>query len=190
MDATGIDVVTRLLPSLALIVGLLLLVRRWAQRSARSNGAGITVLARAGLTKGAMVAVVEINDRRYLVGASEHGVSLLSELDDGEETAESLIGALGATATTSEGHAAGASPAGLDNAELDLEAATAAAAPTAGRKVRAGGGLAHAHQLFSTAKDAPSASTPRDRPRMGPIDRLRHMTVRTHLERPIRAPRA
>ena len=123
------ELLGRLLPSLALIVGALLVVRRWAQRGTRGTGEEIRVRARAGLTRGAMVAVIEIGDQRYLVGASEHGVSLLGEL--------------GADALPTY---------------VPEEAATDAPPPTP------------------------------DRPRMGPIDRLRDMTVRTHLERPIRAP--
>lgn len=142
MDPSGIDVLARLAPALALIVGALLLVRRWAQRGASSSGAGIKVLARTGLTRGAMVAVVEIGGSRYLVGASEHGVSLLSELPE-----DALSDAAHTTTT----------------------ATACSSAPSA-------------------ATDAPRELAPRDRPRMGPIDRLRQMTIRTHLERSIRVP--
>jgi flagellar protein FliO/FliZ len=125
----SVELLSRLVPSLALIVGALLLVRRWAQRGSGGGNAGIRVLARAGLTRGAMVAVVEVGEQRYLVGASEHGVSLLSEVPDSELPEELLQDA---------------------------------------------------------AMDVPLPQL--DRPRMGLIDRLRDMTVRTHLERSIRAP--
>lgn len=125
----SVEVLARLVPTLALIVGALLLVRRWGQRGGALQSAGIKVLARAGLTRGAMVAVVEVGGQRYLVGASEQGVSLLGQVDEHELPEELLQVA-------------------------------AMEAP-------------HAHH---------------DRPRMGMIDRLREMTVRTHLKGSIRAP--
>lgn len=125
----SVDVLARLVPTLAVIVGALLLARRWAQRGATAHSAGIKVLARAGLTRGAMVAVVDVGGRRYLVGASEQGVALLGQLEE-HELPEEL--------------------------------------------------------LQAAATDAPQDIG--DRPRMGLVDRLREMTVRTHLERPIRAP--
>lgn len=70
----------RLLPALALIVGALLLVRRWAQRGRGPTHTGVRVLARAGIARGSMVAIVEVADRRFLVGAADHAVTLLSEL--------------------------------------------------------------------------------------------------------------
>lgn len=124
-----VELLSRLVPSLALIVGALLLVRRWARKGGGRAHAGIRVLARTGLTRGAVVAVVEVGEQRYLVGASDQGVSLLGELTE-QELPEQL--------------------------------------------------------LDTAATEAPRQLS--DRPRMGLIDRLRDMTVRTHLERSIRAP--
>jgi flagellar biosynthetic protein FliO len=81
-DPSGLDVLGRMLPSLALIVGALLLVRRWAQRGGRALGdSGVRVLGRTAVTRNAVVAVVEIAGRRFLVGAGDQSVTLLSELD-------------------------------------------------------------------------------------------------------------
>jgi flagellar biogenesis protein FliO len=84
-DVTSFDLLGRLLPSLALIVGALLLVRRWARRSAGvGSGHALQVLARTGLTRGAVLVIVAVGARRFLVGATDHGVALLSELEEGE----------------------------------------------------------------------------------------------------------
>lgn len=138
MDGSGLEVLGRLLPALAVIIGALLLVRRWAARQA-GPGNGVRVLHRSGIARGAIVAVVAVGQRRFLVGAGEHGVSLLGELDP-DDTLEARPDALG----------------------LDQHAATD---PAASRRLATPG------------------------PWMGLVDRLRAMTVRTHVERPIRAGR-
>lgn len=78
---TGVDVLARTLPSLALIVGALLLLRHWAGRTRGSADVGVHVVARTGIAKNNVVAIVAVGDRRLLVGASEQGISLLAELD-------------------------------------------------------------------------------------------------------------
>ena len=137
-DPSGLDILGRLLPSLGLIVGGLFLVRWWLQRTRGGTTAGVKVLARTGLTKGSVVAVVQVGNQRFLVGAAEQSVSLLSELpiDDPFDPF---------------------APAHPDSATTD-------AAPT---------------------RPALSSSL-RDRPWMGQIHRLRQLTVRSHLERPVR----
>lgn len=152
---TTLDVLARTLPSLAMIVGALLVLRHWARRGGGNNNTGVRVLTRTGLAKGAVVAVVAVGERRLLVGASEHGVSLLTELapdtgttdatsppeHDPDELARMLSGVTGvsAAATTDE-------VAALSSSRFGLR-------PTA--------------FPWNT-----------DRPRMAPIDHLRHLTVR------------
>lgn len=138
-----LDVIGRLLPALAVIVGALLLVKRWARRQGGPES-GVRVLGRSGIARGAMVAVVAVGDRRFLVGAGEHGVSLLGELSPHD---------LGGT--IADGRTAG----------LDLSSAAATDPAANSRRLAATG------------------------PWMGLVDRLRAMTVRTHLDRPIRASR-
>lgn len=135
----GAEILGRLLPSLAVIVGALLLVRRWARRQGGATR-GMRVVARTGVARGAIVAVVAVGSRRFLVGAGEHGVSLLTELDEDD---------LG-------GDPADGSPLSSDSP-------------------------------YSAATDTAAARTAG--PRMGLVDRLRAMTVRTHLEGPPRASR-
>jgi flagellar protein FliO/FliZ len=138
-----------------LIVGALLLVRRWAQRGGRMGApaAAVRVVARTGLTRGAVVAVLEADGRRFLVGAADQRITLLSELD-----------------------AAGDDPLVADaNRQLSTTAAARSSA------------LPPALASALTPATERRASTP-DRPWIGLLDRLRAMTVRTHVERPIRAP--
>jgi flagellar biogenesis protein FliO len=82
MDAaSSMDALGRLLPSLTILLAALFAVRWWAQRGRGGTGGALRVLARAGVSKGAVVAVVEVGERRFLVGAGEQGVRLLSELE-------------------------------------------------------------------------------------------------------------
>ena len=80
-----VGLVVRLLVSLALVVGLLILLARVAQGRYRGrSGAAIQVLHRQALGKGSSVAVVSIGGRVLVVGATEQQVSLLTELDPDE----------------------------------------------------------------------------------------------------------
>lgn len=74
------DLTSGLVPTL-LVIAVLLLARRvvGGRGLARSTGR-IRVVERSGVTRGAAVAVVEVDARRFLIGATEHGVNLLSEL--------------------------------------------------------------------------------------------------------------
>ncbi|GGI06721.1 flagellar biosynthetic protein FliO [Egicoccus halophilus] len=61
---------------LAVLAALPLLLRR--MKAAQPNG--VRVLSRTALHRNAVVAVVEIDGRRLLVGAGEKGIELLTEL--------------------------------------------------------------------------------------------------------------
>lgn len=89
MDALTIGSIARVVLSLALVVGMLLLVRRWAMRSSGSARNLLRVVARAPLGRNASVAVVELGDRHYLVGVAEENVSLLDRIDDLDLTSPS-----------------------------------------------------------------------------------------------------
>lgn len=75
-----LDALLRLLPSLAIIVAALLAARWWLARNGGTGAVALRVTGRAPLTKGAAVAVVEVEGRRFLVGAGDGGVRLLCEL--------------------------------------------------------------------------------------------------------------
>jgi flagellar biogenesis protein FliO len=79
--------ILRLSVSLVVLVGGLLVVRRWSRtggrpgrRIAGMSRVPIRVAGRAGITRHAHVAVIEVGRQRFLIGAGEHGVNLLAEL--------------------------------------------------------------------------------------------------------------
>jgi flagellar protein FliO/FliZ len=79
--------------SLGIVVGLILLASRVLRRrgpglrsAARRLGPTIEVLERRSVGKRSSVALLRIDDRRVLVGVTEHQVGLIADL--GEETIE------------------------------------------------------------------------------------------------------
>jgi flagellar protein FliO/FliZ len=81
----NLESIGRAILSLALVVGLMWLLGRWARGRGRGRrGArkreGLEVLARQQLTRGASVAVVRIGDRGLIVGVTDGQVSLLGEV--------------------------------------------------------------------------------------------------------------
>lgn len=67
---------------LAALVAVPVLLRRFRATSPD----GVRVVGRTALSKGAVVAVVAVGDRRLLVGAGERGVQLIAELDAEPDT--------------------------------------------------------------------------------------------------------
>lgn len=142
-----IEIAVKLLTVTLVMVGGLVLAAR-ATRHGRS-GTGIRVTGRHGLSKGAVVAVVELDGRRFLVGAGDHQVALLTELDPVGETDEDEVVTPDPTVrprTVAE----------------RLGVALGAAHRQSRRPHRTGSSTIHG-------------------PRIGPLDRLRAMTVRTHV---------
>ncbi len=80
----------RLVPALAVVVALPLAVWWLARRSGAGTGSPVRVVARAGLGHKASVALVEVAARRFLVGATDQGVQLLSEIDFAPEEPPAL----------------------------------------------------------------------------------------------------
>ena len=77
-----IELALRVIFSLAVVVGLLLLVARFAGRRFQGKaGSGIQVLQRQQLSRGSSVALVDVAGRVLVLGMTEHQVSLLTELD-------------------------------------------------------------------------------------------------------------
>jgi flagellar biogenesis protein FliO len=70
----------RLVVPLALTIGALLLLRRWIRPPSGTDEA-LRVVARAGLTRSAVIAIVAVGTRRFLLGASDSGVRMLQELE-------------------------------------------------------------------------------------------------------------
>lgn len=81
-DVLTLGTMIRLVLSFAAVVGGLIALRWWTQRGSNRGTTGINVVARSGVARGASVAVIEVAGLYYLVGITEHGVSLLGELDE------------------------------------------------------------------------------------------------------------
>lgn len=82
MDAA--ESVGRVLLSLALVLGLMWGIGRWARSRTGGKGKGretLTVLARQQLTRNASVAIVKIADRAVILGVTDAQVSLLGDAD-------------------------------------------------------------------------------------------------------------
>lgn len=140
---------------------------RWAQQRGMTarGGPSLRVMGRTGIAKDVVVAVVAVDDRRFLVGTGQGGVELLAELDripmddyDEDELDADLTALLNGQ---------------------DAPRPT----PWAQRTVRA---LSSATSSATSPLDAHGSGVPTSGPRIGPLDRLREMTVRTHLREPIR----
>lgn len=80
-----LELTIRLIASLAVVVGLMLLLARMAgKRFAARPGAPVQVLHRQPLSRSASVTVLTVGQRVLVVGTTEHQVSLLAELDPEE----------------------------------------------------------------------------------------------------------
>ena len=114
--------------ALLVVVGAPVALWLWTRRSRNGATNRLRITDKAALGRSLWVAVVEVDDRRYLVGAGEGSVGLISELDGVEQEAP--------LATT-------------EPADRETEPASAIT-----------NGII-------------------ERPRMGLIERLQHMTLRT-----------
>ncbi|MCF6378226.1 flagellar biosynthetic protein FliO [Nocardioides KLBMP 9356] len=80
-----LELTVRLVASLAVVVGLMLLLARVVgRRYGARAGAPVQVLHRQALSRGASVTVISVGSRVLLVGATDQQVSLLTELDPDE----------------------------------------------------------------------------------------------------------
>ena len=160
-----------LLVVLAALAAVPLLVRR--HKAASPDG--VRVVGRTALSKNAVVAVLAVGERRLLVGAGERGVHLIAELDAADPTALQAATQAASVVTTT-------GPDGIDTRTLEtstLETRTVDrmdvvdtslldAEPTAAHDVLAD--LERDVQLTPVG------------PRIGLVDRLRVMTVRTPVQ--------
>ena len=79
------ELTIRLIASLAVVVGLMLLLARLVgKRYGARAGAPVQVLHRQPLSRSSSVAVVTVGSRVLVVGTTDHQVSLLAELDADE----------------------------------------------------------------------------------------------------------
>lgn len=125
--------------ALAVVLGVLWAAHRVATRAGRGRRSGpvpVTVVTRQALTQRAAVALVDVGERRYLLGVADGGVSLLDSMPrPAADFAVALAAAEGAAGTEpaaglgTEG-AAGAGPGPTAGAGAG-SAAGAGAEPTA-----------------------------------------------------------
>jgi flagellar protein FliO/FliZ len=88
-----LELTIRLVVSLAIVVGLLLLLARFGARKFRgSSGALVQVVHRQPLSRTSSVAVVTVGTRVLVLGTTEQQVSVLAELDPDEIELDQLDG--------------------------------------------------------------------------------------------------
>ncbi|GAA3801599.1 flagellar biosynthetic protein FliO [Nocardioides panacisoli] len=84
-DASTAELGIRLLGSLAVVVGLLVLLARLVNRRFKAPaGAAVQVVCRQSLTRSSGVAVVTVGTRVLVLGTTEHQVTLLAEVEPDE----------------------------------------------------------------------------------------------------------
>ena len=80
-----LELTVRLIVSLSIVVGLLILLARVGARKFRGQpGALVRVVHRQPLTRTSAVAVVTVGSRVLVLGTTEHQVSILTELEPEE----------------------------------------------------------------------------------------------------------
>ena len=80
-----LELTIRLVVSLAIVVGLLLLLARFGARKFRGNaGALVQVVHRQALSRTSSVSVVTVGSRVLVLGTTEQQISVLTELDPDE----------------------------------------------------------------------------------------------------------
>jgi flagellar protein FliO/FliZ len=85
-DTSVLPLLGRLVFSLAIVISIMILCAWLLRRSPLRAGAGrrvgaLEVAGRASLGRNAAVAVVRAADRAFVVGVTDHGVTLLGEVD-------------------------------------------------------------------------------------------------------------
>ena len=77
-----IEVAVKMVLALMVVLGLMWLLARLARRPLTGRSAGaLAVLARQPLTRGSSVAVVRVGKQAYVLGVTDHTVTLLAETD-------------------------------------------------------------------------------------------------------------
>ena len=80
-----VELVVRLVFSLAVILGMLLLLARFSAKRFRGNADSLVkVVHRQPLSRTSAVAVVTVGSRTLVLGTTEHQVQLITELDPEE----------------------------------------------------------------------------------------------------------
>src|SRR6056297_2385653 len=140
------------------------------RRHRASQPDGVRIVSRTALSKNTVVAVLAVGDRRLLIGAADQGVQLLADITDTPGTDDEDV-----TVTTTA-----------------TDADTSASALGRRDAIRATAGSSELDEDAFAALLAGSgspAALPTAGPRIGLVDRLRAMTVRTPVQgRPFHVP--
>jgi flagellar biogenesis protein FliO len=78
-DSVTAELILRFIGLLGLLGATWWYVKRRMPR--KFNSAGLRITSRTGLSRGAVLAVVEVENKTLLIGATDQTVTLLSELD-------------------------------------------------------------------------------------------------------------
>jgi flagellar protein FliO/FliZ len=159
----------RLVVALALVLGLFWVVARTSARKMGGSRALLRVHGRQSLSRTASVAVVEVGGRVLVVGVSDGGVRLLTELDPEEiaQPATGLVDVATSSAEPADPFRTGPSPAPAGRAAR--HAAGRHAVPTS-----ALGGSLLSGQTWKQAWSAATARTPSVVPAVPGGDGRRH----------------
>ena len=84
----GMNFATDILPGLIIVIGAPLAIWWYMRRTRGSVPGRLKIVEKAAMGKNVFVAVVEVDDKRFLIGAGESGVGLLSELEALPEVVE------------------------------------------------------------------------------------------------------
>jgi flagellar protein FliO/FliZ len=156
-----LELTVRLIASLAVVVGLMLLLARVVgKRYGTRAGSPVQVLHRQPLSRSASVAVISVGGRVLVVGSTDHQVSLLTELDP-EELGEAEVGAEVGVETEEELASATEtdSPAPTAVPTLVSRGGSHRATPASRRTVADGGALAGSVLSPQTWREALAAAT-------------------------------
>jgi flagellar protein FliO/FliZ len=129
------ELVIRLVFSLAIVVGLLLLTVKVGGRKFKGrNGAVVRVVHRQPLSRTSAVAVVEVGSRILVLGTTDHQVNVLAELEEDELATGEVIelDTLGAAGANLQALAPATPATRLLVEEAPVEEPTVAAAPYTG----------------------------------------------------------
>lgn len=103
---SGGDIMAQILPAFLLVIGAPLGIWWWLRRNRTGSTNRLRITDKAALGRNTWIAVAEVDGQRFLLGAGEHGVGMLSELEPAPavETEESSV-SVGATTNATERNA-------------------------------------------------------------------------------------
>ncbi len=87
----GINLITDVLPGFAVVIAVPVILWWYVRKTRGATPNRLRISDKAPLGKNAWVAVVEVDEKRFLVGAGETGVGLISELEALPEVADERL---------------------------------------------------------------------------------------------------